>query len=148
LIYSFFDDDELLRISNKVREKEKNTAGEICVSIKEKTSWNEKKKTLKHLAETEFFRLGVDNTRDKTGILIFVFLEKRGFYILADKGINEKVSTDTWNNITDEMQQMFVKGNFCGGIISAVEKVGDILTTHFPIKPDDKNELPNRVSIN
>ena len=44
LIYHFFDDDEFLRISNKIKETEKKTAGEICVSIKEKRSFSQKKK--------------------------------------------------------------------------------------------------------
>lgn len=147
LIYNFFDDDELLRISNKVKEKEEATAGEICVSIKEKLSSAQMKKSLRQLAEEEFFHRGVSNTRDKTGILIFILLEKRRFYILADEGINNKVAVDTWEGIKDEMQQMFFKGNFSKGIINAVEKVGNILRTYFPVKPDDKNELPNRVFI-
>jgi hypothetical protein len=31
LIYNFFDDDEFLRISDKIKEIEKKTAGEIRV---------------------------------------------------------------------------------------------------------------------
>ena len=147
LIYNFFDDDELLRISNKVKEKEETTAGEICVSIKEKLSSAQKKKSLRQIAEEEFFHRGVSNTRDKTGILIFVLLEKKQFYILADEGINKMVAADTWDSIKDEMQKMFAEGNFSKGIINAVEKVGNILSAHFPVKPDDTNELPNRVFI-
>ena len=92
LIYNFFDDDEFLRISNKIKETEKKTAGEISVSIKEKRSFTQKKKTLRQLAEDEFHRLGITKTRDSTGVLFFLVLEDRQFYILADKGINEKVS--------------------------------------------------------
>ena len=44
LIYHFLDDDELLRISNKIKEAEKTTAGEICVSIKEHKSFTQKRK--------------------------------------------------------------------------------------------------------
>ena len=91
LIYHFVNDDELLRISNKIKEMEKTTAGEICVSIKEKRSLLEKRKSVRELAEKEFFKLGVANTRDKTGILIFLLLANRSFYILADSGINEKL---------------------------------------------------------
>lgn len=147
LIYNFFDDDDLLRISKKIKEMEKNTAGEICVRIKEKRSFFQKKKTLRQLAEEEFVRLGITKTRDDTGILIFLVLEDRQFYILADKGINEKVPPNTWDSIKDNMQEKFIQGEFCKGILLGVEEVGKKLSAHFPIKPDDTNELSNRVII-
>ena len=147
LIYNFVNDDELLRISNKIKEMEKTTAGEICVSIKEKRSLLEKRKSVRQLAEKEFFKLGVANTRDKTGILIFLLLANRSFYILADSGINEKVPLGTWDKIKDEIQKNFSHGEFCKGIIFGIEEVGKILSKHFPIKPDDTNELSNRVNL-
>lgn len=147
LIYYFLNDDELLRISNRIKQAEKTTAGEICVSIKEYRTLFQKRKSVRSLAEEEFFKLAIDKTRDNTGILIFILLESRQFYILADKGINEKVETKTWDIIKDEMQKMFLKGNFSKGIIYGVEEVGKILSKYFPVKPDDTNELSNRVVI-
>ena len=147
LIYHFVNDDELLRISNKIKEMEKTTAGEICVSIKEKRALLEKRKSLRAMAEKEFFKLGVANTRDKTGILIFLLLEDRKFYILADSEINAKVTQETWDKIKDEIQKKFARGEFCKGLIFGVEEVGKILSSHFPIKADDTNELSNRITV-
>ncbi len=147
LIYHFFDDDELLRISNRIKEAESTTAGEICVSIKEHRKFGQKKKSIQELAEEEFFRQGIDKTRDKTGILIFILLESRQFYILADSGINSQVPPKTWDKIKNNMEAMFVKGKFCGGVIHGIDEVGKILTAHFPVKPDDTNEISNRVRL-
>jgi uncharacterized membrane protein len=147
LIYKFLNDDELLRISNKIKEEEKKTAGEICVSIKEHRSFLQKKKSLRILTEEEFLKLGIDKTRDKTGIIIFILLEAREFYILADEGINKKVAEKTWDKIKDEMQEHFIQGKFSEGIIYGVERVGKILSEHFPIKPDDTNEISDRVVL-
>jgi uncharacterized membrane protein len=147
LIYKFLNDDELLRISNKIKAEEKITAGEICVSIKERRSLIQKNKPVRKLAEEEFFKLGIDKTRDKTGIIIFFLLEAREFYILADEGINNKVPEKTWDKIKDEMQSHFMEGNFSQGIIHGVERVGKILSEHFPIKSDDTNEISNRVVL-
>ncbi len=147
LIYHFLNDDELLRITNKIKETEKITAGEICVTIKEHRHLLKRKKSIKELAEEEFFRLGIAKTKDKTGILIFILLEGRQFYILADSGINEKVPEETWHKIKDEMQSMFVKGEFCKGILFGIEEVGKVLSKHFPIKSDDTNEISDRVRI-
>lgn len=147
IIYHYLSDDDLLRISGKIKEMEKISSGEICVSIKEKNNFLNRRKPFRKLAEKEFFKLGIHNTRDKTGILIFILLEGRKFYILADSGINEKVDQKTWDFVKDEMQVMFLKGDFCKGILYGVEQVGKILSKHFPIKPDDTNELSNRVTI-
>jgi uncharacterized membrane protein len=147
LIYKFLNDDELLRISSRIKSEESRTAGEICVSIKERRSFTQRSKSVRELAEEEFFKLGIDKTRDKTGIIIFFLLEAREFYILADEGINKKVPENTWDKIKDEMQEHFIEGKFSEGIIHGVDRVGKILSEHFPIKPDDTNEISNRVVL-
>ena len=45
------------------------------------------------------------------------------------------------------MQRMFIKGNFCKGIIYGIDEIGSLLSKHFPIKPDDTNELSNKVAL-
>lgn len=145
--YEFLNDDELLRISNKIKEMEKFTAGEIAISIKIKKSFLEKRKTLKQLALSEFIRLGINKTKDKTGILIFIVLREREFYILADSGINEKVEPDTWDKIKELMESYFRRGQFCKGLLIAVEEIGNVLAKFFPIKKDDVNEISNMIIV-
>ncbi len=147
LIYHFFTDDDFLRISNKIKEAEKTTSGEIRVSIKEEIPFLKRNKSIKELAEEEFYRLNMNNTRDKTGILLFIVLGERKFYILADEGINEKVPPDTWGRIRSLIEDEFRNGRFAQGIIKGIEEIGKVLTNYFPIKPDDTNELPNKVVI-
>jgi uncharacterized membrane protein len=147
LLYHFFSDDDFLDISNKIKEMEKITAGEIRVAVKEEIPFAKKKKSIKDLAAEEFYNLGMANTRDKTGILIYVLLSQRKFYILADSGINEKVEQKTWDTIRDKMTEEFKHGNYLEGIINTLEKVGNILGEHFPIKSDDTNELSNKVVL-
>ncbi len=147
LIYNFFTDDDFLRFSHKIKEAEKNTSGEIRICIKEFRKFYEKKKDLRALAEKEFYRLNMHNTRDKTGILLYLLLGERKFYILADEGINSKVESGIWEKLRDEIQLKFMEGKFSEGIIYCIEKVGEILSQHFPIKKDDSNELSNKVII-
>jgi len=147
LLYTYFSDDDFLRISKKIQEMEKITSGEIRVSFKEKKPFLKKGKGIRNLAEEEFAKLGMTATRDKTGILIFILLEERQFYILADSGINEKVEQTVWDSVRNNMQNEFRKGNYLTGILSAIEQVGNILSEHFPIKSDDTNELSNKVVI-
>ena len=147
LIYNYFTDDDFLRISKRIKLSEKTTSGEIRVAIKDHKHFSERKKTIRQLAEKEFYKLNMQATRDNTGILLFMMLKERQFYILADKGIHEKVGDETWNKIRDQIQDKFKEGHFSDGILWGIEHVGDVLTKHFPIKPDDVNEISNEVAF-
>lgn len=147
ILYNYFNDDDFLTISNKIKEMEKITAGEIRVAIKEMKPLLKKKSSILDLAKEEFHKLKMNQTRDKTGILLYMLLKEKQFYILADSGINEKVEQTTWNDLRDKMQIEFKDGHFLEGLLFGIEKVGNILGKYFPIKPDDTNELSNKVVL-
>ena len=107
----------------------------------------ERRTTLRKLAEKEFTRLGINKTREGTGVLIFLLLSERQFYILADENINKLTGEKIWAEIKDIMQEKFVRGEFCKGILFGIDEIGKILSQHFPIRPDDRNEISNRVVI-
>ena len=147
LIYQFFTDDDFLRLSQKIQESEKITSGEIRIAVRERRPFLNRRKEIRKLAEEEFHKLNMHDTHDKTGILLFLLLSERQFYILADEGINAKVEQKTWDSVRDEIQNEFINGNFGKGLIQGIERIGKILSKHFPIKPDDVNELSNKIVI-
>jgi len=146
-IYKYLSDNDMKSISGKIKEVEKRTSGELVVSIKRKRPTMQKKKPISELAVTEFNRIGMCKTADSTGILLFILFEDREFYILADKGVNEKVDKNTWEEVKNNMQNYFVKGEYCTGIINSLEQMGNILASHFPIKPGDVNEIADDVIV-
>ncbi len=146
-IHGFLNNDELSRISLAIENAEKKTSGEIVVSIKGKRGLFQTGKTIRQLAEAEFKRLRMGNTRDKTGILLYIVYKSREFIVLADIGIHSITGESAWENLRDLIKDHFKKGEFSGGIISAVNQMGEILTLHFPILPGDTNELSNKVII-
>lgn len=146
-VKDIFTKEDLRKISDKIQEIEKNTSGEIRVSIREKRSLLEHKLTLFDMAVKEFYRLGMDKTRDRTGVLIYILLSERKIQIVADKGINDKVENATWQKIAESIAENFKTGKYLDGIIKGLEQIGEVLTQHFPIKPDDTNELQNNVEI-
>ncbi len=145
LLYHYFNDDDFLKISHKIKDMEKITAGEIRVAFKEKKSFLKRNKQIDELAKEEFVKLGMSDTRDRTGILIYILLGERQFYILADEGINQKVDQTTWDNVRNDIQSEFILGHYTEGLIKGIEDVGKILSEHFPVKSDDTNELSNKV---
>ena len=147
LVKQMFAKEDLAAIAIAVGEAEKTTAGEIRVSIRQRRKWREKKRTIEELTRQEFHLLGMTKTKDRTGILIFLLLEDKKFFILADDGIHAKVEDGTWDKITKEMSDHFSQKNFRLGIIHGVKSVGGELAKYFPRKSDDTNQLPNDVHI-
>jgi uncharacterized membrane protein len=88
---------ELTDLSAVITKAEKNTSGEIRVVVRHRRYLKERKLSLHDLALGEFCRLGMEKTRDKTGVLIFLLISERKFHIVADEGINTKVTEGTWD---------------------------------------------------
>ncbi len=97
------------------------------------------------LALASFTDQGLHHTRDHTGILILISLLEHRVEVLADRGINEKVSHGTWDEIVHSITAGVKAGHACDAYCKAIERCGEILVTHFPRETDDKDELPNRL---
>jgi uncharacterized membrane protein len=136
---------ELQDIASVIAESEKQTSGEIRVAIRHKRRSKEKQLSMHELALQEFYRLGMDKTRDKTGVLIFILVSEKKFHIVGDEGIHSNVSDGTWDRIADTMSSHFKLGNYFDGIVEAVRAVTAELSKYFPKKDDDRDELPNEV---
>ena len=147
LVKKLFTKEDLSAIAAAINEAEKITAGEIRVSIRQKRRWRERKLSIEEMARREFHDLGMTKTKDQTGILIFLLMDERKFFILADGGIHTKVEETTWTKIAEEMSSHFSKKKFHQGLIHGVQAVGRVLSRFFPRKANDTNELPNDVHV-
>jgi putative membrane protein len=96
-------------------------------------------------ALTGFFKEGLYRTRDETGVLVFISVFEHKVWILADRSINEKVSEGQWDDIVKIIVDGIKHKRPAESICEAVEKIGDLLKKHFPIGPDDTDELKNLI---
>ena len=147
LVRKFLSKQDLMDVETAIKEAETRTAGEIRVAIRQKRSKKEKSLTVEQLARHEFVHLGMMKTVDRTGILIFLLLEAKEFFILADEHINQKVAPRSWDSVAEAMAGRFAKKEFRQGLLDAVRSLGEHLAAHFPAKAGDKNELSNKVDI-
>lgn len=97
-------------------------------------------RALRHFVES-----GVYNTRDRTGILIFISLMEHQVILLADSGINEKIEQKQWQQMVDHIISGVKNGEIANNLCKSIEDCGELLTKHFPIKTDDTNELSNEI---
>jgi len=98
---------------------------------------------VKEAAVTHFFHHGLYRTRDKTGVLVLISVFERRVWVLADQGINAKVPESQWESIVKILTDGIKEKRSADAICAAVERIGDLLKVHFPIKPDDIDELKN-----
>jgi putative membrane protein len=98
---------------------------------------------VKEAAVTHFFKHGLYRTRDKTGVLVLISVFERRVWVLADQGINAKVPEGQWDEIVKMITGGIKQRRPADAICAGVEKIGALLKTHFPIKPDDIDELKN-----
>jgi len=138
----FFTADEQRQITEAVAAAEKVTSGEIRVHLARKAGRNVYKAAI-----TVFERLGMHRTELRNGVLIFLALKERGFAIIGDKGIDEKVPGDFWEETSRVMAAHFRRDDFAGGIAAGIASAGVKLAAHFPWQEDDVNELPDEISM-
>jgi len=88
------------------------------------------------------------NTKNRTGILIFVsYLEKK-VVILADSGINEKTTASQWEQIVDKMTNSIKKGKIELAYIDAITNCEKLLLEKgFNTESQNKNELSDNFRV-
>ena len=91
-----------------------------------------------------FSELRVWDTLHNNGLLIYLLLADRAVEIVADRGINAKVSSQEWNQVCRRMETAFKQSNYEGGVIEGVQAVTRHLATHFPADSGNRNELPDK----
>ncbi len=123
-----------------IRAAEKKTSGEIRVFITRKPV-----EAPVEAAQAHFLRLGMNKTRDRNAVLIFVAPRSHKFAVIGDIGVHTRCGDDFWQQMAAEISGHFRGQNFNQGLLHAIRKAGELLAQHFPPKPDDRNELPDEV---
>lgn len=94
-----------------------------------------------------FSGLGVWDTAENNGVLVYVLLAERSIEIVADRGFTGRVAPAEWQGICRDMEAAFRAGNYEGGTLAALGRVSDLARMHFPAAGEDRNELPDRTVL-
>lgn len=90
----------------------------------------------------------VFDTRDRTGILLFVSLFEHRIEVVGDSGINAKVETSEWVEVVDRVRAGIRQKDLAGGLVAAVEMCGDLLERRgVAVREDDTDELSDGVRL-
>ncbi len=83
-------------------------------------------------AQAEFLRLGMNQSPERNGVLIFVAPRAHKFAVIGDEAVHAKCGDEFWRKLADAMTGYFRKSEFTPGIIHGVQKAGELLAEHFP----------------
>jgi uncharacterized membrane protein len=123
-----------------IRDAELRTSGELRVFVT-----RQEVEDPVAAAQKEFLRMGMAQTGEHNGVLIFVAPRVGRFAVVGDAGVHQKCGDAFWQELAAVMSGHFQKADFTQGIIHGIRTAGDLLAKHFPRRPDDRNELPDRV---
>src|SRR5690606_35178372 len=90
-----------------------------------------------------FGRLGVWDTPLKSGVLLYLALDRHHIQIVADRGI---AAPDVlWEQVRDRLQARLRRKEYAAGILAAVDDIEHILATRCPLDTTrgDADDLPN-----
>ncbi|WGF92899.1 TPM domain-containing protein [Aequorivita marisscotiae] len=149
-VEDFLTKEEEAAIIEAIRKSEKNTSGEIRVHIEPSSvSAEEPNKPIDAFdrAAEVFDMLNMANTKARNGVLIYVAVNDRTLVIMGDKGINDIVGQNFWESTKDIIINHFKNGHMKQGLVEGILKAGEQLKKHFPYQKDDKNELPDDISV-
>ena len=127
-------------IVTAIRAAETKTSGEIRVFISRKPIADPVS-----AAQAHFVELGMEKTRDRNGVLIFVAPRAHQFAVIGDSGVHARCGEKFWTELAQEMSGHFRRSHFTAGIVHGVRRAGELLAQHFPRRPGDANQLPDEV---
>jgi uncharacterized membrane protein len=146
-----FGADALARLQQRVEASERQHSGEIrlCIEAGLPLSYLWRDATPRERALAMFGKLGVWDTEQNNGVLIYLLLADHAIEIVADRGLSRHVPDEHWRSLTQQMSAAFKAGLFEQGLADAVDAVDALLRRHFTLEPGapNPNELPDGADL-
>lgn len=137
-----FHNIDLKLLEKTIAEAEKHTSGEIRVHIESRCPGDVLQRAIYW-----FNKLGMQKTKERNGVLIYLAFKDHKFAIIGDEGIYNKTGQNFWDETKQQMLEFFKKGELTQGLMAGIKSAGEKLKTFFPYDPgSDINELSDEIS--
>jgi hypothetical protein len=141
-----FPPEVLDAVEREVAACEQRHRGEVCFVVEAELDTAQLWRDLnsRERALEVFAAQGVWNTEENNGVLIYVLLAERRVEVVADRGVDRRVSRAEWDAICRAMEEHFRAGRFREGAVAGVRAAADLLAREFPAQGGERNELGDR----
>lgn len=126
---------------------ERQTSAEFRIFIERKIPSKPTVLSVYERALAVFSQLEMHQTAARNGVLIYIAYDDRQCAIIGDICIHQYVGDDFWQTECARMIAHFKQKQYTEGVLASMQKIGEHLIQHFPVQPDDQNELDNEVII-
>jgi putative membrane protein len=106
-----------------------------------------KKARVRQAALDYFLAKDLHLTRERTGVLIFAALAEHRVEVIADDGVHAAAPSGVWDEVVADLVAGLKRGAIADGFVAAIARTGAILAAHAPLRPDDRNELPDGLTV-
>ena len=138
----FASNADLDAVTQAVSHAERRTAAEIRVHLDEHCAGD----TMARAIEV-FERLHMHETVEHAGVLLYLAVVDHKVAVVGDTGIHQRVGQGYWDGLVARVVGHLREGHPREGLVGAVAELGAALSTHFPRRRDDRNELSDSVSV-
>jgi uncharacterized membrane protein len=137
----------LQRLAGAIAEGERRHRGEVCFAVEAAmparaalAGHDPRQRAIEVFAQLRVWDTAVNN-----GVLIYLLLADHRIEIVADRGLDGRVSAEQWRGICALMEERLKAGEPEAAAIQAISAVSDLLAEHFPRAAGDAddNELPD-----
>ena len=144
-----FSAADLLEIEAAIKSTESAQGGEIRFCVESDLDARDLFAGLSpaERARQVFSQLGVWDTAQNNGVLLYLLLADRSFEIVADRAISRHVSAADWRAVSEEIEREFQAGRFLSGVKLGIKLIAKHLERHFPAGQLHCAELPNKPVI-
>jgi uncharacterized membrane protein len=130
------------RLVDAIRRAEQQTSGEIRVYVENKNPMVSPVER----AEQVFYKLKMQNTLHRNGVLIYIAVKHKELALFGDEGIYKITGEVYWKQSAAAIIADISHHDLIGGIEKAIMRIGETLKEKFPFeKTTDKNELPDEI---
>lgn len=142
-----FPADRLQRIADAVAAGERRHRGEVCFAVEPALpAWRALRGLdARQRAHEVFAELRVWDTQANNGVLVYLLLADHRIEIVADRGLDGRVTDEEWARACRRMESRLRDGEPEAAAVAGIEAVTELLARHFPQAPGDRdeNELPD-----
>jgi uncharacterized membrane protein len=139
--HNFLRELEHDRIVRAIKEAEAKTSGQIRVFLQR----GKFEEDALERAQKKFLQLGMEKTRERNAVLIFVAPRAQKFAVVGDEGVHQKCGEKFWQELVGRMRKHFLREDFTQALMEAITATGELLARHFPKTESAKNELPDEI---
>ncbi|HEY3517254.1 MAG TPA: TPM domain-containing protein [Gammaproteobacteria bacterium] len=140
----------LTAIEDAIEASERMHRAEIRVAIEVALDWRKlwRMRSARERALEVFAELGLWNTAERNGVLIYLLLAERDVEIVADHGFDERVSSGEWQRACTLMERELAAGRWRDGILVGIEAITVLLQREFPaVAGQNPNEQVDRPAV-